>query len=430
MISVKIYSIFLMTLEIWGSLYFFDTFLQAKKTGKLQKYRFFIWFVGIQTWSFALDWNGWWRCVPIVLACIFLCLFFYRTSILQSIFLAILNYCLILITDFLTVMPAMNQPHWVNNDMDSTLWYCLMALTSKMLWITLLLLIRKIGHKREEDYTMTNGEWVKLSIIPIITLSAILAMLFSHMADKKVQTLYLMIAIGMIVSNLVVIHLMQTIGKKEKALRVSMLINQKQENQLAAYAEGNKVYAKQQKKMHDYKNQLATIQTLIKSRDYETALDFVEKLTESISVDMSAINTNHPVVNAILNQKYRSAKEKNISMSLKLGDLHDLSMKEEDIVIILGNLLDNAMEECEALLKEGQQSVLIFLKMVYEDGRMILSVKNPVRKKVEIMDNVVQKDHENGHGIGLLNVKSLVEQYEGDLVLSCDEKEFMAVIML
>lgn len=304
--------------------------------------------------------------------------------------------------------------------------YYLMILIGKMLWIVLLLFIRKVRRQKEEDYSLANKEWLQLSFIPMITLSSIIAMLFFYPEDKDIQNLYLFLTIGMVGSNLVVIHLMQEILAKEKVIRVSTLVNQNQKRQLAAYEDGGKVYEQQQKKMHDYKNQLVTIQTLLKGEDYATAFNFAEKLTESISVDMSAINTNHPVVNAVLNQKYRSAKEKNISMSLKLGDLHELKMKEEDIVIVLGNLLDNAISECEKLLASGAENVLIFLKLVYEDDKMILSIKNPVREKVEIVDNIVQKEH----GIGLLNVKSAVEHYNADLVLACDEKEFKAVVIL
>lgn len=73
-------------------------------------------------------------------------------------------------------------------------------------------------------------------------------MLFFYPEDKDAQNLYLFLAIGMIGSILVVIHLMQEIVEKEKALRVTTLANQNQKNQLAAYADGNKEYEQQQKK--------------------------------------------------------------------------------------------------------------------------------------------------------------------------------------
>ena len=69
---------------------------------------------------------------------------------------------------------------------------------------------------------------------------------------------------------------------------------------------------------------------MIKNGHIDEALSFTQKLTESIAVEMSAINTNHPVVNAILNQKYRSMQEKHIAVILKVGDLQEICLEEEE----------------------------------------------------------------------------------------------------
>ena len=122
--------------------------------------------------------------------------------------------------------------------------------------------------------------------------------------------------------------------------------------------------------MYDYKNQLSTIQTLIKNGHTNEALSFTQKLTESIAVEMSAINTNHPVVNAVLNQKYRSMQEKHIAVILKVGDLQEICLEEEDIVILLSNLLDNAIRESEKVLKNTGKAV-IHLKLECEDHGII-----------------------------------------------------------
>ncbi|MCH5257306.1 MAG: GHKL domain-containing protein [Lachnospiraceae bacterium] len=426
----ELYSLFLVAVETLGTLYFLDTFLQGRRIGRLPKYRFIILYVCTELGVLSGRLIGWWKIIPILLIYVLFALLFYQIPFWQSFFFSVLNYCLLFIMDYLFFLTLDKKMYQSLQIISSSYRGALMGLLAKASWLVLLLLIRKIWRQREEDYPLTNREWMQLSIIPVISLTAILAMSFSYTNDEQVQMFYMIWAIGIVGINLVVLHLMLEIQEKEKALRVSMLVNQNQENRLAAYADGNKVYEQQLKKMHDYKNQLATIQTLINGEDYRSALDFVEKLTESISVDMSAVNTNHPVVNAVLNQKYRRAKEKNISMSLKLGDLHELNMKEEDIVIVLGNLLDNAISECEKLLESGSESALIFLKLVYEDDKMILSVKNPVREKIEVVDNIVQKEHSSGHGIGLLNVKSVVEHYDGDFAITCDEKEFKAVVIL
>ena len=155
----------------------------------------------------------------------------------------------------------------------------------------------------------------------------------------------------------------------------------------------------------------------------------MKKLTKSISVDMSAINTNHPVVNAILNQKFQMAKEKRVSMLLTVGDVHEIRLSEEEIVVLLGNLLDNAIAECEQVVRTGREAV-IRLKLVYEEKHLVLSMKNPVVQKLEIQNNKVQKQQLKGHGIGLKNVEAVVERYDGSLALECTDKEFQAVVIL
>ena len=161
----------------------------------------------------------------------------------------------------------------------------------------------------------------------------------------------------------------------------------------------------------------------------DEALSFTQKLTESIAVEMSAINTNHPVVNAILNQKYRSMQEKHIAVILKVGDLQEICLEEEEIVILLSNLLDNAIRESEKVLKNTGKAV-IHLKLECEDHKLIFAVRNPVTEKVEIENDTIKSKRGDHHGIGMLNVKAVVDKYGGDMVLSCDENEFKAVVIL
>ena len=207
------------------------------------------------------------------------------------------------------------------------------------------------------------------------------------------------------------------------------MTEQNQKNRLDAYQDREEIYERQRRKMHDYKNQLATIQSLLKSQETEEALAFTQKLTESIAVDLSAINTNHPVINAVLNQKYRTMQEKKISVIFKVGDLHEVTLEEEEIVILLSNLLDNAIRESECVLKERGKAV-VQMKLVYEDGKMIFAIKNPVMKKVTIINDMVETTHGENHGIGLRNVKAVVEKHEGEMVLTCDDNVFKAVVII
>ncbi len=170
--------------------------------------------------------------------------------------------------------------------------------------------------------------------------------------------------------------------------------------------------------MHDYKNQIRTMQVLLKEGDTQAAAELAERLTESISVEMSAVNTNHPVVNAVLNQKFHAAKEQGVSMIFRVGDMSGMRLDGEEIVILLSNLLDNAIHECVKVVKAGRKAV-INIKLVQEGGKLIFSVRNPVAEKVQVTE-----------GTGLSNVKGVVDKYKGDFAVSCDWEKFQAVVML
>ena len=151
------------------------------------------------------------------------------------------------------------------------------------------------------------------------------------------------------------------------------------------------------------------------------------------TVDMAALDrrlTPQPHDNMYSDMyEYRSMQEKHIAVILKVGDLQEICLEEEEIVILLSNLLDNAIRESEKVLKNTGKAV-IHLKLECEEHKLIFAVRNPVTEKVEIENDTIKSKRGDHHGIGLLNVKAVVDKYGGDMVLSCDENEFKAVVIL
>lgn len=123
------------------------------------------------------------------------------------------------------------------------------------------------------------------------------------------------------------------------------------------------------------------------------------------------------------------SKGKGIGMTFSIGDLQDVNIRDEDIVILLGNLLENAIHECEKVVKNGKEAN-IYIKFVQNEETFIFTVRNPILRKVVIEDNKVLEKNDDGHGIGLKNVEEVVKRYHGSFEISCDEKEFMAVVIL
>lgn len=413
-------------IETGGSLHFFDTFLTRRETGKLSVFRFFVYFImmfAANTIGYRI---GMWKLPLFILGYVLLGRIYYRAGWIQNIFFSLLNYCMIFLTDFVAYCV---ENLWKTQEAAWEIWEWIWLLLAKVFWLGVLFVFRRIWRGGDDYRELTEGEWMKLTLMPLFTLSAILMMFYQYGDGAGMQAVSLFISAGLVAVNFLVIWLLREILEKGIKMRESIESARKTESQLVHYREMQAVYERQGRKMHDYKNQIRTMQVLIKEGDTQAAAALAERLTESISVEMSAVNTNHAVVNAVLNQKFRVAREQGVSMLFKVGDMSGIRLDGEETVVLLSNLLDNAIHECVKVVRTGRKAV-INIKLVQEGGKMIFSVKNPVAEKVQAAGSIVLDSGGGMHGVGLINVKAVVDKYGGDFAISCDSEKFQTVVMI
>ncbi len=415
--ALWVLSFCIMAIETWGSIYFFDTFMGRKRKGWQDKCRYVVLYPAVVAVAFLGEYleSVGIKVLLAVLALTVFCMVFYRTDWKQSIFFSGLNYSLYFLADLLAVQL---ENILVNSEEAYISKPVFFAMPAKLTWLCVVFIVRKVWKGRNNYGELSHKEWLKFSMIPLLTVASMLLMFFCSSTEAKVQTAYLFLSVGLIFINIFVIELMQGILEKEELLRESALAGQKKESQLAHYRDMQTVYERQGRKMHDYKNQIRTMQVLLKGGDTQAAAALAERLTESISVEMAAVSTNHPVVDAVLNQKFHAAREQGVSMMFRVGDMGGLRLNEEETVILLSNLLDNAIHECVKVARQGRNAV-IHVKLVQEGGKLIFSVRNPVVEKVQVTE-----------GTGLSNVKAVADKYGGDFAVSCDAEKFQAVVML
>ncbi len=423
-----IISFCIIAIEVWGAVYFFDIFMERKRKGWLDKGRYMILYLATVLVA-LLDMYQDTMVIKVLVAVLELmafCAVFYKAELKQCIFFSMLNYSLLFLTDIFSLLIenilnskdelyALENPFWL--------------VPMKMVRVFLLIVLRWIWKGKNSYGALSYKEWRKFGMVPVFTFVSMLVMYFCYSGEKKVQAAYLFLSAGLIAMNFLVMVLMQDILEKGELLRESALTDQKKESQLSHYRDMQALYERQGRKMHDYKNQIRTIQVLLKEGDTQAAAGLAERLTESIFVEMSAVNTNHAVVNAVLNQKFHVARGQGISMIFRVGDMSGMRLDGEETVILLSNLLDNAIHECVKVAGLGRKAV-INIKLVEEGGKLIFSVKNPVAKKVQVADSIVLDSGGGMHGVGLMNVKAVVDKYGGDFAISCDQEKFQAVVML
>ena len=90
------------------------------------------------------------------------------------------------------------------------------------------------------------------------------------------QNVFLFLSVGLVAINLILMEFMQNTIEKEERIKIAVLTEQNQKNRIADYQDREEIYERQRRKMHDYKNQLSTIQTLIKNGHTDEALSFTQ----------------------------------------------------------------------------------------------------------------------------------------------------------
>lgn len=427
MIIVIIQSLIITTLDAICCKLFFDTFFKLKEYlyKWIKKIEIILLVIGFTVVASLEIQSYFIKSMSVILLVFFVMMIYYSVNIIQLLALSAIYYGIALGIDYLSVMTIQyflvkNYSFILNNTVSATL---IVLLCRTILFVTIFVISKK-WNKEDNLSMISNTEWFRFAYFPILTIISIIAMImnFNSDYDEKGSYTLLIIAFGLVIMNIMVFYLIRDIVNREANMRKISLMQEHNRNQLAKYYNMEDNFSNQKKRMHDYKNQLNCIQGLLNNKKIEEATEYVSKLTGEIIKEVDSIVTSNAVVDTVLNQKYRLAKSKGITITVIINDLSKLQINEVDIVIILSNLLDNAIEACDVL----EENKLIKFKLVDEKEQIVISTINPVKNQVKIIDNKIVSTKKNRfeHGIGLLNVRATIEKYGGTSIIRCKDNTF------
>jgi sensor histidine kinase regulating citrate/malate metabolism len=139
---------------------------------------------------------------------------------------------------------------------------------------------------------------------------------------------------------------------------------------------------------------------------------YVSRLLQTDLSDALFVKTGRTVVDVVLNQKHGIAQSKGIALQVQLDDLRNFAVPDDWLVVILSNLIDNAIEACEKIEEPAQR--IIRLRMQVAPEAHFLYVDNPTAQPVQIVNNQVVSTKKDGleHGYGLKNIATILDQLD------------------
>ena len=107
----------------------------------------------------------------------------------------------------------------------------------------------------------------------------------------------------------------------------------------------------------------------------------------------------------------------------QLDDLSNFPLPDDELIIVLSNLIDNAIEACERI-EDGRERY-IRLNMKVEPQSAYLRIENPTASPVEIRNNriVTTKAKTAEHGYGIQNIIAVLERHSAYYLFEYNERE-------
>ncbi|MGL4335706.1 MAG: sensor histidine kinase, partial [Turicibacter sp.] len=178
---------------------------------------------------------------------------------------------------------------------------------------------------------------------------------------------------------------------------------------------------------HDLHNHHIILRDLINQNNPEQALSYLDEYANHIPAIQSSQLTGHKILNALLVKKQQQCLQHKIEFSPQIKLSPQLHLSDFDLCILIGNLLDNAIE---ATVKSSSESLRIEMYAKVINDNLIFQIINPytghlIKKHGGFSTSKINKLN---HGLGLLNVDYVVKKYDGMIDFSYDEETFSATL--
>ncbi|MCI2105885.1 MAG: GHKL domain-containing protein [Intestinimonas sp.] len=263
-----------------------------------------------------------------------------------------------------------------------------------------------------------HGVWVFLLLIPSCTIFGISMLVNYAIRSAWLTKGVIALCSGLLVLNMLLLIVLNQLEQSRIEHQEKAALQRTADNNWKQAKVYRDIYRQQRKVTHEFHNQLEVLNALLDEGNAEKAAEYVRQLRQSTLESCHLINTNHPMADAILNQKYALAKKQGITIRFQVNDLSELPMQDADLVTLLGNLLDNAIHACAQAEKQKQ----IWVKLWKEGAYVTLSVRNTCPKESTAREEKTEKSV--FHGFGMENICLIMKKYHYDYSVEKQEGLF------
>ena len=177
---------------------------------------------------------------------------------------------------------------------------------------------------------------------------------------------------------------------------------------------------------HDFHHHLQTLKGQLEAGEVDRALAYIEQLDHQLMNVDTLLKTGNVSLDAILSAKIAQAKAENIAVTVKANVPDALTISDLELSIIIGNLLDNAIEACRTVT--GERFIRIFISI---KGTMLyFSMLNSAGTKRKKTGSLFATHKGGVHGFGLRRAEAILEEHGGWVKYNSEDGAFTSEFLV
>lgn len=248
-----------------------------------------------------------------------------------------------------------------------------------------------------------------------------LCLYFSGIHSGGVELGTVLGVIATLYVNIVICFYIESISAKNDLEREKELTEREYQHNLKFYESIKQSQEETRALWHEIKKYMNTIHTLVDGGANQAAtqcMNEVEQVFDGLTVNVDVGNS---IISGILSIGLQQSKQNHIPFHVEAWVAADLGIAPQDLFVILGNAIDNAIDECRQLPPE--QAPYIKVSIHQKSQMLVIKVENPCRAQPTPKPGKI-------HGYGLKNVQRCVDKYNGELQATAEEQVFHFFVLL
>ncbi|EME3553140.1 GHKL domain-containing protein [Enterococcus faecium] len=312
------------------------------------------------------------------------------------------------------------------NQLENTIThYSILFSTSLTLLIEILFFfgMRLFLSRKETLHNQINTiSLLTMSSIPIISSIILFGFLMSevNMAINR-RIIDVFITMGIVIMNICVLYLYHSISFHQAYINQIYLEKKALESEIKYVEEIKKSQENLKQIRHDLRNHFLVLSGLLENEDISSAKKYLRK-TMKQQETITDFYTSDPILNYILNEKLTIAEQSEIQVNTSIFISENVKIDHDIIAIIVGNLMDNAIEACTRNNGKGKD-ITVIIKQFKSD--LFIEINNAYL----VNERYTRKERQSA-GIGIKSIRSLVEKNGGIYHSWTEADRYFASIVL